>query len=426
MLWNLHLIVLLCTLSIFEGVHKVSIFDELILIYSVVLLICYIFVDLIKGKIRRTSIALLCYALYFIFLYGYSSFVQKDLLSALQIVITVKYFVILFAVDYIIDSNVVSLLSGRGLRIIEVFIAGVVFVLALALVINLMIPEYFVSNLLGYQIQYREGSVRPNVIFQNAGIAGYAFVLLGGVLFFEKFKRRIMLSPIFSCGLIFLLVVILSNILTVRKVLYVIPFVVYLFKPYLRKQIYYSLISISAVLGVILLTQLDSFILTATMENVEKFTHNDHGYVRGLLIYSSYLLSSSLFPIGAGPGTFGTYASRYGNLSAYEFSGFPLSLVKPGAEDVGIYESYFASIAGEGGVIGMFVIFMMFGAHLLYVKGKNDRFHFNLYVMLTGFGFMNAITGPFYMNGLIVSFCIMAYVYVRAHNIFLNISRERR
>jgi hypothetical protein len=97
---------------------------------------------------------------------------------------------------------------------------------------------------------------------------------------------------------------------------------------------------------------------------------NESQYIRGIMIYFSVVLATKYFPFGTGAASYGTLLSD--NSPVYREIG--LSTTYHFQTKWGIYDSNFASILGEFGVLGMVLFaYILYKMFRLVVKNGATR-----------------------------------------------------
>lgn len=133
----------------------------------------------------------------------------------------------------------------------------------------------------------------------------------------------------------------------------------------------YSYIAIASIIGLIALpffieALTQNFFVTETISNISQFANvNLSQYIRVIMVYYGFVLGFDFFPIGAGPGTFGTVMSA--NSPAYDALG--LSSMRFFQEMSGVYDSNLASIIGEYGFLGLIVFFVLYARIIKCILG---------------------------------------------------------
>jgi hypothetical protein len=136
----------------------------------------------------------------------------------------------------------------------------------------------------------------------------------------------------------------------------------------------------------------------------------NEGYVRYKIFYYAYEIFQSYFPIGSGPGTYGTLLSKY-YTEVYSVFNVDRAIIGWGDKVEGpIFDLFFISLIAEYGLGFIFIIYFIL---LPFFTGKvnllNDSVHirllrFNLGIMLVVIGFLVPIMGN--MIGLLLYFLL--------------------
>ncbi|WED20642.1 O-antigen ligase family protein [Vibrio sp. JC009] len=133
----------------------------------------------------------------------------------------------------------------------------------------------------------------------------------------------------------------------------------------------------------------DSFFITETIRNFSEFFDIERSrYIRFIMLYLGFDIALDNFPIGVGPGNFGTVLSE--NSPVYYLIG--VSSMSFFEELKGIYDSNIASILGEYGFLGLtFFLYISYRVFKFFAKG--NLFYLSLFFSIS---IVIALFQPFY------------------------------
>ncbi|MEI6816655.1 MAG: O-antigen ligase family protein [Bacteroidota bacterium] len=127
-------------------------------------------------------------------------------------------------------------------------------------------------------------------------------------------------------------------------------------------------------------------ILDRTKKNLQAITvkQDESEYLRGIMIYNGFKIMYLHFPVGTGMATFGT------SLSAGSKVYDDIKIGSRGVFDTmqgGAYDSNFASIAGEMGLVGVILLFWLLNSYRKFCRkvlmAHPERMHFINIIFLT-------------------------------------------
>lgn len=259
----------------------------------------------------------------------------------------------------------------------------------IGLIYNLLSGDQF-NQLFDVITQKRGGNVRPIGIQSDTASLGTTLALFGCLFItaFKDMKLKAFLIIVFS------LLIILS---TVRTALLLIPLIaLWWFKDSIKS---FAVALVFVFVGAIFFSKSNYVdeLIDITVQNIEWTVDSpvESGYIRGIMIYFSFELANSRFPIGTGAATYGTVTSD----DSHIYAEIGLHNSRFFVEKEGIYDSNFASLLGEFGYLGMVVFYLIF---LWVIKTlndnnsikKNSEFQFVFYLLVCGY----SIATPIFMN----------------------------
>ncbi len=135
----------------------------------------------------------------------------------------------------------------------------------------------------------------------------------------------------------------------------------------------------------------DSDLIQISLRNISDISV-DSGYIRGLVILISGKLFFSYFPFGSGSATFGSILS----IDSPHYRALGIDISKEYIQG-GIFDSNFATIMGEFGLVGLALFSFLFRRLYLSLNSfsKNKLYHKTLLMTIIVF----SLTHPVVVNG---------------------------
>jgi len=307
-------------------------------------------------------------------------------LIILQVIIHFKLFIITYLITQVFDKKWIIKL----LKFMFVFLFFGMFV-------NVLLGENF-NEIYDIKIDYRFGLFSINGFQMNRNALGLALILLYLILNdFNKLSKPVVFATIviaiFITGsrtaiILFLLAYFYLNILFKYKKLRVI--ILFFLITIIIPGLYYSL------------ENSEFFLIT---KNNFSQINNESGYIRGIIIYFSFVLSSLYFPFGSGAATFATIMSK--DSEVYSMIGLDNSIFIQ--EFHGIFDSNFASILGEFGYLGIvfFIILFIKLKSFLNVHKSAKIPTIIIILVLSVYSF----TTPIFMSANFIIFTSLTFAY---------------
>jgi hypothetical protein len=359
----------------FDNIFETYIFgflDELLLMFSVFMIMMQLF---IRTTFNKFSWQLLLGLFVLLAISVLSKYFTKE--SIIQVFIHLKLFFYFL---------VLKMLFFNDNKLLRVTFFGFIIITFLGLFSNLILYDYF-NTFFEIPIKSRFDLLRMNGVQLSANNLGISFLIMYLYFVFSSNKKGFLMVSVIS--FVFICLCLLSG---TRTALLIVPFVyiVLLKDKYSGVIKYIGLFSIFLVVFSVMIILSDTEIIQKTITNITDI-NNDSMYARGIILFNSLKLASMHFPIGSGAATFGSILSVnspvYSQLGI-NFSGFD----KAGM--TAIFDSNFASILAEFGVIGILVF-----SFLLYkmYKSINNNSSYYLLVLLSVIIF--SFTNPTIMNG---------------------------
>ena len=320
------------------SINFFSLFDEFLIVISIIVIA---FKLAIKLSLDLFSLKLIsCFGVLLLISFMSNYFIIESLF---QIFIHLKLFLffILIRTIYYKDQRLLQ-------KIFYLFIA----ITFIGLIMNIILQDTF-NEIFNIELKYRFDLLRMNGFQLSANNLGISFLI--GYLFviYSINQRNLLITSIIT--FVFVLLCLVSG---TRTALLIIPFVYLIilknkFKGILRYFAYsFGLLTLIFFIFIIQ----DSEIIRKTMGNFLAISDNSD-YARGVMIVNSFKLAFINFPIGSGAASFGSILSV--NSPVYNQLGINFNgLDRSGMSE--IFDSNFASILGEFGVIGIFVFLYLF------------------------------------------------------------------
>ena len=353
------LFLLLSGLGVFNYVFnqflKTSIFgyvDEALLLFSFI-----IFGYAILFK-RYLSLLYVAVAVFLVYSVGISlAFGLSDDIPRMigQSIINIKFFIILIAFIVLFKDHI-----GELRKFFTIILTIAVIGIALHLLMGYAFNKFF------YISRYLRPHVRYTGFFRHPNHLAY-FAVIYITLVLNTFKvRQLNISTLGWIKLALgLLVIILADTRTAMLATAIL--LTGFYWDYIYKNIifFFSFIflGLTAVFCILLFTDLPDTI----MRNISMSYSLDTHYIRGLMFYMSILIFYQYFPIGTGAGTFGSYFS----FGSQVYKDFGVSDRYYFVNEMGIYDSNFASILGEYGLMGIIMYYLLFKFTLRHMRFKS-------------------------------------------------------
>lgn len=345
--------------------------DEMLLVAATILM----FIPLVKEAdfAKLLILTLTLFIVFFVLSFNSLKF-RSELTVFMQLLIHFKFFFF-----FLLFYNFRRLINFSVL--IHLFFIVTIF----GILINYMMGESF-SVLIDAPIQYRFNVIRPVGFQGNTGNLGlslaffYMFYVLRGSG--ENYKTILLLT------LGFVVLFLFSSVRTPFIALMIV--LVLIFGASFKKMLLGGLCLL--LLMPLLMTEYVYDMITLSLENVSSLSEaEDSQYIRGMMIYFSVVLAGDYFPFGSGAASYGTALS----VDSPIYQDLGLSTMIFFVEMAGIYDSNFASLLGEFGVVGM-ILFMYLLMKVLKLANRNGSKKFVL-----GFGVVivfYSLVSPIYMT----------------------------
>jgi len=358
--------------------------DEAFLLCALIFLIIN---ALMENKLNFKSFLVFCSLFYFIGI-SLSFGLDRNLAKIVaQSLIHLKFFVFYIFFDKILSKRQIS--HSKKLKKVFKFI--------LILGLSGLVLELLFENLF-YEIFNIDERVRPinrraKNVYGGFVNANNLSLLLFSCFFLWLYERvnKISMSMIYVIAfLCALFIVFLGSRTSLLGVFLPVFFLVK--EKILKPRILLGFLFIS-ILGFLYLYNFTEFI-ERTTDNLSSSLSFDTKYVRGLMIYLSILLFWHYFPIGSGAGTFGTVMSK----NSVVYSDLGVAHRTPFINFEGVYDSNWAAILGEFGIVGLLIFFLLL--RTIFKIGNPDlsssRLHLrtSLLFLIIIFSFTN----PVFMN----------------------------
>ena len=340
----------------FKRITSLELFDfaeEFLLIFCFLVILLKIWN---KGKLALIHLGLAMFLIYSIgisLLFGLN---RDVLIIVVQSIISIKFFVFLMTFVILFKNHIHEL--KRFFWLVLAFIAlGVMLHVALGTTFN---------SIYGVET-YSRPNLRYTGFFRHPNHLAYVGVIMIA-LTLDAIKKRN--ETINWKGWLKLLgglvIIILSDSRTALLAIAILFSFYYWDYVYKNITVFFSFLFIGmlSVFCVLLFTDLHESII----DNIEMSYSLQSHYIRGLMLYMSFLLIIQYFPIGSGAGTFGSIFAK----DSQVYKDFGVSNRFYFVEEWGIYDSNFASILGEYGIIGIVLFALLF----VYAY-RNLRFNFS-------------------------------------------------
>lgn len=331
-----------------------SIIDELSVIF---LLLISVGIQMLRKKIDTANLALIFVAIYLFvisILFGKNSSVTQVLV---QVFLHMQYLIIVTSLLYI-QSKVPKFAISLLIFTISVSVIG--------LVMQLIFPGVFSSvfgiadfaeNISEYN-QFRLEGLQKN---PNAIGMLFGFYLIW-LLYSSRIKKLGTLK--YFLGFCALIIIIFSG--SRSSLLFIL--LAFFLLPIRSGFVIKSLVVIVCVS--VLALGIGGKLIEKSQQNLESVSGdiNDSKYIRWIMMYYGAVLAIENFPIGTGAGTFGSAMSH----DSVVYSEVGIEKLPSVKEATGIHDSNFGTIAGEFGIVGLFIFFGV-GGWILSLKLRRNR-----------------------------------------------------
>ncbi|MBQ0831297.1 hypothetical protein [Marinobacter sp.] len=387
--------------------------DEIFLFLSLSVIIFLILSEFRGNRLKKLLFILIIYFFYQIINWYVSPFNVSLKLALAQSFINIKVFLVSIAVVMLRRGSRLDLSATKYVfyTMLLLFSAG--------MIINFIFQEAWHALLGRLEAStYRYGFIRPIGWLGHPGQNAYFFTLSFSTIFLLFAKKPVIKSGLFIKKFFLFIVIdfLMAFPLTVRKgLMMTIPF---------------GVISINSVKGIdrILLFLFlfffgflfffiikDMSIFKDTINNLKNFTHSDHAYIRGLMVYHGYSLFIDFFPFGTSPATFGTVLSQYNTLEVYEYVGIPSVYFRDG-EFSGVYDSGLFSMLAENGFFGMILITVFINYYFKLNRARLDSYNYIVFKIITWFSILLSLTEPVWQNGMFTASYLINVLYIYTKN----------
>jgi len=316
-----------------------------------------------------------------------------------------KFLFVYFAMAYAIKYNKSDFLADFTKMLTGILLTSVIFVFS----------DYLLPNVLFTLAQDGRGlmGISPGSLFSSRVLYS-GFLLLFSILLlsfkFDKEKGKYFIyKPSVYYGLLTLALILV--ILTFSRkellLLLIVYGITFLYKSEGRARIF-------SVISVVVLTPAILYFLWMMLGDSIQGNFNED-YVRYKIFYYAVEIFEYYFPIGSGPGTYGTLMSKF-YTGVYSYFEVDKAIIGYGSQIEGpIFDLFFVSLIAEYGVGFIFVLWFIFQPFFAKkdVSVKSvihiGLLRFNLGIMLIGIGFMVPIMGNivglllFFLLGIVTS-----------------------
>jgi hypothetical protein len=349
--------------------------DELLFLICLFILLIPV---LVKKKVNRDVLFVFCVGCLLVilsFIYGRH---RPVIIVVAQTILCFKFFFFFYAFDSIkskgFQSSLLSLL---------------LFCSVLGVLVELLVPGVVTSS---SKERFIGGITRVGGLQASPN----SLAILLGLVFLASYYRVIYL-PLFSGSMrrFWLFVIFFLILLTGSRTALLVVFSSLFVKMYFNvnsKKIRLLFLSIAIIICILgALTLANSYLFESIKTNLTAIS-DDSGYIRGMMIFNGVRLAIENFPFGSGAATFGTPLST-GSI-VYEYLG--LNRTAFVIEGRGIYDSNFASVVGEFGLIGLIIFTYLISMVLVKNYKRHRNFGFSLSMVI--FFILSFFTTPLLMN----------------------------
>lgn len=358
-----------------------------------------------KFRFDKIAIQALGIIVVFIFITLFSKYFSNFLNVVLCAFIHLKWFLVFYVVYEVFKDDYIFLKKLFSLMLIAS---------TFGLIINFIMQKEF-NNFFDQDVIVRDNKLRMMGFEMHPNNLGILISLL--FIYYNFFNGLPSYPKIIYSTFVFAAISIIF--LGSRTPLIVIPVAFAHLLLRKRNKVYsFLIILFLTIISSIALTLWGQSIIDRTTKNVQAVIQNPDKteYVRGVVIYNGIKLMVQHFPVGSGMATFGT------SLSAGSKVYDDLKINAKGTFEKmqgGLYDSNFASIAGEAGAIGLILIFLLIGSYYKFCKkalvNHPERIHYAYLIFLTVVIFF--VVDPILIN----AYPSMIYAFF----LTLQLARER-
>lgn len=328
----------------FKTITTLPIFDfaeELLLFFCFIVIFLKLFNKRKLATIHIAFVFFLVYSIGISLLFGLN---RSTVDIVVQSVITIKFFI--FLVTFV-------LLFKNHIDEIKKFFYIVLGFITIGILLHVLLGTTF--NAIYGVSTYARPNMRYTGFFRHPNHLAYVGVIYIALTLDQIKKRNISINLVGWLKILAgIIVIILSDSRTALLAIGILFFAYYWDYVYKNAAIFFSFIFIGmlSTFLVLLFTDLSQSIV----DNIVMSYSLDSHYIRGLMLYMSFLLIVQYFPIGSGAGTFGSIFAH----DSQVYVDFGVSKRFYFVEEWGIYDSNVASIIGEYGFIGIILFIVLF------------------------------------------------------------------
>lgn len=340
----------------FRRITTLSVFD-----YTEEFLLFFCFIVIFIKIWNHGKLAIIHIAFIFFLIYSIAISLQYGLNRSVvdiivQSVINIKFFIFLIAFVILFKNHVLE---------IKNFLFMVFVFVALGLLLHLLLGTTFNSI---YNVStYARPNLRYTGFFRHPNHLAYVGVIFIALTLDSIKKRDVNINWLGWLKILGGLgVIILSDSRTALLAIAILFTAFYWDYVYKNVTVFFSFIFVGmlSIFFLLLFTDISESIVSNIAMSYSLDTH----YIRGLMLYMSFLLIIQYFPIGSGAGTFGSIFAH----DSQVYKDFDVDHRYYFVEEWGIYDSNVASILGEYGFIGIILFFILFRSAF-----KNLKFNFS-------------------------------------------------
>ncbi|MCQ8879474.1 hypothetical protein NQT69_15845 [Pseudoalteromonas shioyasakiensis] len=241
-------------------------------------------------------------------------------------------------------------------------------------------------------LQLRGGFARPIGIQGDTASLGTTLAIAAS--FYICHKENIQIKAKLLLMFLFTVLILLSS---VRTALIVLPLIfLWWFKDSFKTFLLATFFLVVAAFSFKSSNYVDELV-EITVQNVEWTVENpvESAYIRGIMIFFSFEVANTHFPLGAGAAMYGTVMSDDSPI----YTEIGLQDSRFFIEKDGIYDSNFASLLGEFGYLGLLIYLILFYKVItlperLGVAKLSSEFKFVFFLLILGY----SIATPIFMN----------------------------